>query len=351
MRADASLVVLLGVALFGAPVHADPESPEYPHVRLTIDPSPAPNRWILRIQNIDSVPLRLVADPHLLTLDVVPPGAHAATIHCALPPEMRPDTDEDRVVVVPPQLSYVDAFDPRLYCFSTREERALVVGASVVGRFGFAASRSKRGPPYVVSSGNSERSANREVVGDPVTLPEPPTDVLPPRPEKNAAAPPPAEPAQAPRMLSDEKGAAKLAISTPARIDTARLRDLTLPVTVKNTTARTIHLMLRPDTVVIDAKGPDGTLHCQSAIRPTVIAELMTTLPPHGGTTTEVLVSSLCPASFFSRPGLYFLRASVDMSGTSGAEAEGVRAFKGEASSASLTLVRLRTVKVVDERP
>jgi hypothetical protein len=330
--------IILFVALTTAPAAAEPESPEYPHVRLTIDAPAGQKTWILRIQNTDSIPLRLVADPHLLSLDVTPPGPHAPTVHCTLPPEMRPDTDEERIVVVPPQLSYVDAFDPRLYCFGARENKAVAPGATVVAHFGFG-SRWKRSPPYVISSEHADRSPSREILGEPAVLPEPKVE---PEPDPPAGEPPSGTDPERP------VSADALAVSTPERIDVGRLRDLTLSVTVKNTTARTMHLLLRPETVAIDATGPDGTVHCQSHMHPTAIAELFTTLPPHSRSSTDVLVSSLCPPEFFTRPGLYFLRASVDATRTSGAK-EGIRAFVGKSTSHAPTLVRLRTGKAVEE--
>src|SRR5580658_7128383 len=60
-----------------------------PRVRLTIDASPSAFTWVLRIENTDSIPLRLVGDAHLLSIDVTPPSpARSATVHCTLPPEM-----------------------------------------------------------------------------------------------------------------------------------------------------------------------------------------------------------------------------------------------------------------------
>lgn len=147
---------------------------EAPHVRLTIDPS-GDFTWVLRIENTDTIPLRLIGDTRLLSFDVTPPSpAHAATVHCALPEEMRLSSDEESDIILPPQLSYVETFDPRLYCFDVRQDRALTAGAKVVARFGFAARRSNRAPPYVLTSPSSasNRAATKEIASDPFTLPE-----------------------------------------------------------------------------------------------------------------------------------------------------------------------------------
>jgi hypothetical protein len=345
-----SIVRLAGIALAGAfsssaalgqPAEGEPplvfshESPEYPHVQLSIDPSPGPHRWILRVQNVDSIPLRIVADPHLLSLDVTPPGRSKAQLHCTLPIEMRPSTDERNVVVVPPEKSYIDAFDPRLYCWGVLEDRALKPGAEVIARFGFARPRGKDAPPYVVASMHRERSPNPEILSDAFEIPTPPEE--PERPPSEARAPE--------RDDGPEPG---LWVSAPARIDVSALHDLSLPITVTNATPRTLRFMLRPETVVIDVTGPEGTLRCQSPIHPTAIAELFTTLAPRARTTTYVLVSSLCRPEIFSAAGLYSLRTSIDTRRASGAKI-GILAFTGRSVVSSTTLVRLREARVAEE--
>jgi hypothetical protein len=118
---------------------------------------------------------------------------------------------------------------------------------------------------------------------------------------------------------------------------------LTIPVTVRNTTARSIHILLRPETIGLVATGPFGTTRCQWSVSPSAIPELFTSLPPNASATTEVLVSSLCPAEFFDRTGLYALRALVDTRRVSG-EPVGIRSFSGEVESTSATWVRMRTI-------
>jgi hypothetical protein len=317
------------------------ESPEYPHVRMTIDPS-GHHTWVLHIQNTDSIPLKLVGDVHLLSLDVTPAptskAAHPATVHCTLPAEMRPWTDEERLVVVPPKLSFIEAFDPRLYCFDARADRAMSPGATVVGRFGFAPTRGKATPPFVLASSRSEdRSPMKQILGEPFTLPEP-------EPTEDTAS------SEVPKADEDDANEPRPTLSTPARIDASGFRDLAISVTVTNPTPRTMHLLLRAETLAFVAQGPQGMTRCSRFVASTPIPELFTTLPPHGRTTTEVLVGSLCPAAFFGRPGLYSLRAELDTSATSGAPI-GIHAFVGQAESKSSTLLRLRTAPKRVELP
>jgi hypothetical protein len=310
------------------PKRESPPPAQLPDVKLTVEPAEATWTWLLRLENRDSVPLRVVGDARLLSLDITPPPpkrGRAATIHCMLPAEMRPSTDEESIQIVPPQLAYVETFDPRLYCFEAQKARALTAGATVVARFGFAPSRAGTPrPPFVVAPADAEarRGASKEVVSESLTLPE----SLPALDEASADA-----------------KASRLIVSTPRWIDASTSRDLTLPITVSNATPRTVTLLLRPETIAIDAAGPSGTTRCQWLIVPSPIAELFTTLPPKGRASTEVLVSVLCPRAFFDRSGLYALRAAIDTRRASGASI-GIHSFDGEVWSPSTTLVRIRNV-------
>jgi hypothetical protein len=306
------------------------ESPpaQPPDVKLTLEPAEATWTWLLRLENRDSVPLRVVGDARLLSLDITPPPpkrGRAATIHCTLPAEMRPQADEESIQIVPPQLAYVETFDPRLYCFEAQKARALTAGATLVAHFGFAPSRARSPrPPFIVAPVDAEasRGASKEVVSESLTLPE----SLPALDEVSTDAP-----------------TSHLIVSTPRWIDASTSGDLTLPITVSNATQRNITLLLRPETIAIDASGPSGTTRCQWLIVPSPIAELFTTLPPKGRASTEVLVSVLCPRAFFDRSGLYALRAAIDTRRASGASI-GIHSFDGEVWSRSTTLVRIRTV-------
>jgi hypothetical protein len=317
----------------------DAAAAEPPKVKLTVEPAATGWTWIVRIENTDSVPLRVVGDARLLSLDINPPlpkGGRPTTIHCALPAEMRPSTDEEGIQIVPPGLAYIETFDPRLYCFEAQKARALTAGATVVGRFGFGASRGRSPvPPFAIAPLDDEpaRGASKEVVSLPFALPAslPAPDGAPPDGAQVDASPGGAAPTS------------RLTVSTPSRIDATNVRDLTLSVTVSNPTPRSVALLLRPETIAIDAAGPSGTTRCQWLVVPSPIAELFTTLPPKGRASTDVLVSALCPEAFFDRPGLYVLRARIDTRGASGTSI-GIHTFDGEVRSPSATLVRMRTV-------
>jgi hypothetical protein len=305
-------------------------------VTLTVEPAEAGWTWVVRLENRDTVPLRVVGDARLLSLEIAHPPStrkgRTRTIHCSLPPEMRPSTDEEQVQIVPPTLAYTETFDPRLYCFEMEKVRELRAGATVVAHFGFGPNRARySAPPFVVATEDEEpgRGASKEVVSEPFILPESPRA---PDADSEESA------------LANDSHPSPLKVSTPKRVDASGLHDLTLPITVTNTSPRPVSLLLRPETLAIDVTGPSGTTRCQWLIIPSPIAELFTTLAPKESASTEVLVPTLCPSVFFDRPGLYTFRAAIDTRRASGASI-GLRTFDDQVWSPSTTLVRLRAVR------
>jgi hypothetical protein len=296
-----------------------------PRMNLSVDPAD-PKSWVIRLENDDMVPVRILEDWRLLSFDVTPPApgrGRAVTQHCALPPEMRPDTDEARHLILPPHRTYVAMIDPRAFCFGGAKERAMVAGASVVAHFGFAPDRRPTSPPLFMAPVDipPDRAGGKEVVSEPFNLPE-----RPPPPEPDASGENPT-----------------VTVSSPTRIDVANVRDLSVTVTVTNRTPRRLTLMLNPGTVAIEATNHQGnTIRCQWPNAMSPIAELFTTIPPLGHASTEVLVSDLCAPQFFGRPGLYSVRATVDTRQVSG-EAIGIHSFEGEATASEPSLVRIRT--------
>jgi len=161
--------VNLGIALlsslFLAP-HAVAATPlPSPKAALTVSTVSA-KRWTMRVENTGDVPVRIVADPYLLSLEIMVPAggdgsskkaAKAHTVRCSLPADMRPSSDTSRGLVLPPGTAYSESFDPRMYCFGARESAGLVRGARVIAHYGFSAPHGakKKGaalpPPFVVS--------------------------------------------------------------------------------------------------------------------------------------------------------------------------------------------------------
>src|SRR6202044_1722510 len=120
--------------------------------------------------------VRLVADARLLTFEVTPRSA-AKALHCELPADMRPGDDMDRPLVLPPGRSYVERFEPRLYCFGKRLLDGLAQGAIVVGPLGWTGGKRFR-PPFEVESiagGEPELAPLKEIASPPIGLWDDPT--------------------------------------------------------------------------------------------------------------------------------------------------------------------------------
>jgi len=280
---------------------------------LHVTPAALGTPWTFELTNTDTTPLRLVMDGRLLTLDVLPPdaphaegdesedakpvaphvsaktghpraGKRVREIHCALPSEVRPETDDGHARILPPGYTYVEEFDPRLYCFDGYEAAALVPGTRVVARLGWT----------------------------------------PPR--KGPVAPP----------------AQKVVVSAPARVDAETGRDLLVDVTVTNATSRPIRLMLRPETLAFEIESPRGIFQCAWRTHPGApIAEVFKEIPPHGEVSANVLLSSVCPDEALQSAGLYTVLARLDTRHASG-KAIGIDTFDGRVEGVAPTLVRIR---------
>ncbi len=307
---------------------APPPGPP-PSATLTVATISA-SRWTLRVENTGSVPLRVVADPRLLTLDVTPPapatppkrGARGPKIlHCALPADMRPTSDTARVVVVPPGKAYKDSFDPRAYCFSSAEAASLVSGASVVARYGFS---TKAHDAYAVTPVPA-------APGEPVTPP-----AFAPAPELVASALVLTDAAVAvPPQTSSQIGGdpdVRLTLHAAPRIE-ALGRDVSnVTLTLENEGTHATAVMLRPENIGFDVTAPGGSggvsTRCSAAgVEP--IREFVSTLPPKGRASTSLLPGNVCPGHTFDLPGLYEVRPRLDARASSDA-AIGVRLFSGE---------------------
>ena len=320
-----------------------------PSLTLTVT-APAPDvAWTLRVANTGAVPLKIIADARLLSFDVTPPASAVAegapargkprarapkAVHCALPADMRPRTDDDRTLVIPPARAYAEKFDPRIFCFGGRAAAALVPGATVVAHLGWPVvvrrgSAPRLAPPYAVTPIDGLEpavAAAKEIVASPVEIGTPPAGTKP------------------------EAAARPLSISTPAYLDTERAGDVSIGVTVANVSAATHSFLFRPETLVFEVTGPTGigvtdpspTVRCASDIDPgTSIREVFTTLAPRGRTSIGLLLKGFCPEGTFDHAGLYLVRARLDTRDASGAEV-GLRTFDGEVASEKVTALRIR---------
>ncbi len=132
--------------------------------------APGPKEaWTLRIDNEGAKAIRVPADVRLLSFEVeVPsndpkqPKKKPTLYKCAAPDAMRPSGfPESRGLLLGPGQSYIESFDPRLFCFG-KNAAALVGGAVVRTRFGWSpppkwALAAKKGPtPPFAAEGTEE---------------------------------------------------------------------------------------------------------------------------------------------------------------------------------------------------
>ncbi len=302
---------------------------------LHVTPGALGTPWTFEITNTDTTPLRVVADGRLLTLDVTPgdpdaddedgkavkPKSHA-TVHCALPADVRPTTDTEGVAVLEPDMTYVEEFDPRLYCFDSHDAEALAPGARVVAHLGWASPHTKnQTPPFIADEilGGDERAGVKELTADPVVTP----DAYDPDPDDNPKR-------------------AALMVTTPVRLDAELARDLTVDVTVENTSSRTIHMMLRPETLAFEVASSKGVFRCGwRGYGAVPLAEVFTTIAPNAKASTSVQLASICPEGALQKAGLYTVRARIDTRRASGASI-GIDTFDGVVDAGHPMLVRLR---------
>ena len=311
--------------------------PPPPSVSLTIE-APAPQSpWKMRVENTGAVPLRIVADARLLWFEITPPGAKKA-VRCVLPADMRPQADLDRALVVPAKRSYSETFDPRLYCFGHAEAAALVAGAKVVAHLGFEAARAaKPVAPFEVSAIEGVEpvvGAAKDIAASPMTLPA--SESAAPSSASASASPTPA------KAQGDEPPfPPKLTLSVPERVNAYRPRELTIAVSVHNEGARSITLIVRPETIGFDVIAPNGAVRCKwpMSIGGTV-REAYTTLHAKARATVSVLLSALCPDNTFDQGGLYVVRPRLDTRGGAAASF-GLKAFDGEVIGTTTTLLRI----------
>ncbi len=332
------MTVLAGVAVSPWRASAAPPSPSSappPRLALTVT-GEAPDRpWTLRVENLDDVPVRLVADARLLILEVTPEGAEHS-IRCALPSDMRPGGDDERGLILPPRRAYAETFDPRLYCFGTREAAALIAGANVVAHLGWMPRGKRTKPPYVaapIEGVEPERAPLMEIISDARHLPAPPP-------------PSPVEAGGAPRVAPEGDVAPKLLLSGPHRVDVGTPVDVALPITLTNQGPRSVTLLFRPETLAFDVIGPTGSTPCKWAVSATSpIRELFTTVPPHGSASVAVSLSALCEAATFESPGIYSATPRLDTRHASG-QSINLRTFDAELASPEPTLIRVRAARV-----
>jgi hypothetical protein len=298
-----------------------------PDVKLSIDAPTTDGTWTMRVTNAGDVPVRLVADARLLSLEVTPRGERKPVV-CELPADMRPADDLERPLVLPAKRSYVESFEPRLHCFGAHALSALAPGAIVVARLGWTGKTHDTAPWEVspIDGVEPEVAPLAALTAPPIGLPD----------EETATAAPTAT------DKPPELDAPRLDASGPISIDATSVEGLSITVTLHSSSARPVLVRFRPETLAFEVRGPNGVEHCGWPRQPaTATRELFTTLPPKGNESLAVLLSAYCSAKVFERPGLLVVRPHLDTR-KAGAEDLGLRAFEGQVIATTPTLVRLR---------
>jgi hypothetical protein len=291
----------------------------------------------MRVENAGAVPVRLVADARFLTLDVLPSGAKKA-MHCSLPADMRPESHDERALVVPPGRAYVESFDPRAYCFSKGEAAALAPGATVTAHLGWpSAGRGHASAPFIVEP----LAGLAPAVGPLKELTTAPWTIAAVAAATSAPSLPDADAPAA------EDGALPLSISSSPESDAGSANDVSMTISVHNVIARPVELLVRPETISVDIRRPDGTIARCGGMRTvdSPIRELYETIAPKGHSSIQLLLRQFCPPKTFEQAGVYEATASLDTRRASG-RGVGLVTFDGFVPGKAPTRIRLRRTRM-----
>ncbi len=281
--------------------------------------------WTMRVTNGGDEPVRIAADARLLTLEVTPRGSRTPT-RCELPDDMRPSTDFERALVVPPARSYVETFEPRLFCFGADRFDALAPGAIVVAKLGWP-SGSPGEAPFEVSSVEGAKpgiAPKKAIEAPPIALPDEPT-----------AWPP------APGPIATDEDTPRFSLLSSTAVDAATTNDIGIALTLRNDGTHAAAVRFRPESIDFRIVGRGVSESCAWPMVPAApLREMFTTFAPGQKETLEVTLSSYCMGHALDRAGLFVVWPRLDTRDASGA-AIGLRTFNGLVTGSTPTVVRL----------
>jgi len=277
-----------------------PPPPPPPGVTLSLDAKAPDHGWTVKLVNGGTDPIRIVADPRLLSFDVTSAGHDQ---HCTLPADITPTTDTERTLVVPPNRSWSAEIDPVMYCFASAQTAALAPGATVTANFGFAAGAYR--PPYAVTPIGSDAGVQpaRRISAPVVTLAAPP--------ELDAGAT--TLPLDASITTNPANGyPVKLKVALPERLDVSRAFEQSVTVSITNEGDRPVRTLITPPTIGFAVELPSGRLvRCGADTVVSAFPELVSTLAPRGRTAQSIDIGAVC-GIYMRRAGLYRVRARLD---------------------------------------
>ena len=333
MKRIALATTVLLFAARGEAADPPPSLPAPPLV-LSVSPGTGGGPWKMKIENTGDVPVRVAADPRLLSFELAPPASEANAnkkppkpLRCALPDDARPATDEGKELVIPGKRSWTVTIDPLYYCFAAKERAALVAGASMTARFGFPpAKKGKDAAPFAavpVGAAVGKVAPAKQLEAAPITLAE--TIAPPAAPSKDAADPP-------------------VTLTLPESLDVARGTEVSATTTLANDGDRPITTLFRPATLGFRVSGPQGSVTCgaRAVSVASPIRELFTTIPPKGRTQLTVMLAAVCPPDTFDEPGVYRVIPRLDTSAASGRPL-GLKTLDAEIEGKTPMLLRVRS--------
>ncbi|MFS8065232.1 MAG: hypothetical protein ACMG6S_02550 [Byssovorax sp.] len=405
-----------------APAAAKPPAAEplpAPAVRLWMTASAPQGPWTMRIDNEGDKPLRIPADVRLLQFEIEPEPYIAPTepadskpkkwakakppakpTVCKIPAPLRPNGFPDKsALLLRPGESYVESFDPRLFCFGKDTAARLVGGAVVHTRFGWETPKkpawsAKKKPdtgPFVVEGTTfpPEVMPLRELTAPtmvlrfspakPVARDADPTED-PTEPDANAADikatdpkatdpnaadikatdPKATDPKAADIKATDPKAtdpkaadtkvaalppivdenAPRLELTSAPFVSASSTTRATITLTATNVGRRPMLVALHPRMLGFRIDGPDGVLRC-SPMPPThgIPRERFRALAPGASSAMTLLLGEGCTRDALRRPGLYRIQATLN-AGESGEEL-GLAAYTGKVHMRQPTLIRV----------
>jgi hypothetical protein len=334
----------------------EPELPE-PELRFRLIAPSAQGSWTLRLDNEGSRWLRVPADIRLLRLEVESGDTlskkRGKPVKCA-PAALRPDAfPEARAILLGPGESYVETFDPRLFCFG-KEARALEGGALVRARFGWDPPRKgakKVEPPFAVEGTEFPAvvAPMKQLVAPSMVLsymppdePDPPLEEAKPakddKPTKDDK--PAKDDKPEPPPVVDEN-AARIELAGTAFADSVNGRKVAITITATNAGHRPTLAAVRPRMVDLRIEGPGGAIRCLAAPPSQSIPRNgYQTIRPGGTASMTILIAEACGRDPFRRPGLYKVTPTLHLN-ESGAEL-GLSAYTGVIQAKEPTLIRIQ---------